>query len=345
MNNITARLTQWAIHKIKNEYPDDVALLVAVEGHSVNNDGHGECFDYFIPATDRGYELSRTFILEGIGHDLYPRSWERTERTADLEDRATLCLGNARVLYSRTPEDAQRFEGLRKRLYDNLKSNDFVYKKTLGKIDEAMGLYRTMMFEDKLYKVRMAAGYIADYLSSTIAYLNGTYLNDWTIGNIKLLSQMKEVPEGFIQYQKSMVAAKTTEELKSLSHLMIECVRRFAMAKKPPRQEPERNPDFNNLAGWYEELSLTWRRLSHYCDTQNAEMALTDGCSLQSELMIVGEEFGLKEMNLLDYYDADDLQALKQRSKELEEYIIARIEEQGARIHGYNSLEEFLKAN
>ncbi len=111
MNHTSNQLTDWAINKIKKEYPEDIALLVAVEGHEVNNDGHGLCFDYFVPATERGYELSQTFILEGIGHDLYPRSWERTEQTADLNDRVTLCLGNAKILYSRTPADTERFEG------------------------------------------------------------------------------------------------------------------------------------------------------------------------------------------------------------------------------------------
>jgi len=38
--------------------------------------------------------LAQTFIIGGVGNDLYPRSWERMERTASLDDRATLCLGD-----------------------------------------------------------------------------------------------------------------------------------------------------------------------------------------------------------------------------------------------------------
>ena len=50
-------LTQWVINKIETEYKEDVALLIGIKGHATNNDDHGECFDYFIPATERGYEL------------------------------------------------------------------------------------------------------------------------------------------------------------------------------------------------------------------------------------------------------------------------------------------------
>lgn len=87
MKNDTQRLTDWVIRTIKTEYPDDVALLVAVEGASINGDGHGEPFDYFVPATERGNELAQTFIIGGVGNDLYPRSWERMERNEEIRYR------------------------------------------------------------------------------------------------------------------------------------------------------------------------------------------------------------------------------------------------------------------
>jgi len=150
MTNATDRLTEWAIDKIQKEYPDDVALLIAVEGSSCNGDGHGEAFDYFVPATERGNELAQTFIIGDVGNDLYPRSWERCERTANLDDWATFCLGNARVLYSRSKEDEERFEAIRKRLFANLSDPAFTYRKALERLDNAMDMYRTMMFEERL---------------------------------------------------------------------------------------------------------------------------------------------------------------------------------------------------
>jgi len=51
--------------------------IIGIKGHSTDGDNHGECFDYFVPATKRGEELAETFIIDGVGHDMYPRSWER----------------------------------------------------------------------------------------------------------------------------------------------------------------------------------------------------------------------------------------------------------------------------
>ena len=345
MNESTKRLTEWAINKIKTEYPNDVALLVGVEGHSVNGDGHGECFDYFVPATERGNELSQTFIIDGIGHDLYPRSWERTERTANLEDRATICLGNAKILYSRSKEDEKRFESIRQRLFDNLKNKEFTYKKALEGLNVAMDLYRTMMFEDSLYKVRMAAGYVDYYLAVAVGYINGSYFKNWFDGQLPELKEMEKLPCNFIEYYRAIVNARTTNEMKSLTHLLISTTREFLAIEKPQKEEMKRKIDYLALADWYQELSLTFRRLRYYCRVSNSHAAFIDGINLQSELGIVQEEFELQEMDLLSSFDAKSLEGISRESMKLEQYIIAEIEKHGVKINKYDTLEDFLKKN
>ena len=47
-------LTKWVIDKIEKEYKNDVSLLIGIKGHSTDGDGHGENFDYFVPATAGG---------------------------------------------------------------------------------------------------------------------------------------------------------------------------------------------------------------------------------------------------------------------------------------------------
>ena len=146
-------LTKWVIDKIEKEYKDDVALLIGIKGHSTDGDGHGEIFDYFVPATERGNELAETFIIDGVGHDLYPRSWERLENSVNLNDMP-IVLDNATILYFRSEADTKRFEECRKRLQENLCNDTFVYGKALECMDKALEIYRSMIFEEKLYRVR-----------------------------------------------------------------------------------------------------------------------------------------------------------------------------------------------
>jgi len=344
MSNTENRLTEWVINKIKNEYPDDIALLVAVEGASCNCDGHGEAFDYFVPLTERGFELAKTFIIGGVGNDLYPRSWERTERTANLEDIATLCLGNAKILYSRSNDNTERFEAIRQQLFDNLANPEFTYKKALENLDVAMDLYRTMMFEERLYKVRGLAGFIHYYLAISVACLNGVYIDDWREGIIPVISKWKELPERFVEYYQAIMAAAATGELRSLAHLLIASTRQFIARYKSENADKPKTSDFSWLAEWYQELRTTWNRLYYYCTAKNADAAFGEACNLQNELGIISEEFGLGEMDLLGCFDPLDLELMSQRAAELEKAVIAAIESKGITIKRYDTLDDFLAA-
>jgi len=344
MKNTMHPLTEWAINKIKTEYPDDVALLVAVEGASINGDGHGEPFDYFVPSTEHGNELSQTFIIGGVGNDLYPRSWERMERTASLDDRSTMCLSGAKILYTRSPEDAARFEAIRQKLYDNLSNPEFTYKKALENLDIAMDLYRTMMFEDRPYRVRGLAGYIHDYLMTSVACLNKTYRRHWHEGIVEEVSQWPELPAHFVEYYQAILAASTVSELKSLAHLLISSARQFIATYKVPLGGCKEKFDYHWLAEWYQELRTWWNRLYYFCDVRNSDAGFREAVSLQGELDIVGEEFGLGELDLLGCFDSSDLNSLRRRAQELEGFIIAAIEGQGLKIRSYDTLEEFLAA-
>lgn len=356
MTETTNRLTEWVIDKIKTEYPDDVALLVAVEGSSVNGDGHGEPFDYFVPAAERGNELAQTFIIGGVGNDLYPRSWERCERTANLEDWATFCLGRGKILYSRSKEDEARFEAIRQKLITNLNDPAFVYKKALERLDSAMDMYRTMMFEERLYKVRGLAGFIHYYLAMGIAYLNKTYVADsgWNQGMLPMYSKWNELPKQFLEYYESIVAAKTVSELRSLAHLLITSARQFISEHKPQSISGVKSTNYQGLAEWYQELRTTWNRIYHYCNIKDSDAAFHDACNLQNELSIISEEFnffysynveekfGLSEMDLLGVFDAQDLEPLSKRAAELEKTIVSEIEKHDIKIRRYDTLEEFL---
>jgi hypothetical protein len=338
-------LTNWAITQIQTKYKDDVALLIAISGHSLEDDCHGECFDYFIPANENGNKLSQTFIIDGIGHDLYPRSWKRIENMANFEDNFTYGLADAKILYVRNEEDKDKFVAMQEKLKANLQNKEFMLKKALEKLDAAMEIYRTMVFEESLYKVRMAAGFIARYLSYAVACINETYFKQRLDLETVELAQMKEIPENFIEYFQGIVKAKSAEELKSFSHKIIGTTREFIATHKQPKMEEAKSPDYEELADWYEEGSLMWRRICYHCDIQNYERAFPDAINLQHELNIIKEEFGLKEMDLLGSFDATDLHAFKQKAQELEKYVISEIENHGVILNKYDTLEQFLAKN
>ncbi len=357
------KLTKWIIDKIEKEYKDDVALLIGIKGHSTDGDEHGEIFDFFVPATERGNELAETFIIDGVGHDLYPRSWERLENSVNLNDMP-IVLDNATILYSRSEEDTKRFEECRKRLHKNLHNDTFVYGKALECMDKALEIYRSMIFEEKLYRVRSESDCIHEWLSRAVAYLNHTYTesaiysesqayNEDEKSRMYSCPEMKTVPEGFFTNAKKLLETDDVEVLRKTVFALLNATRSFILERKPVSSSASDSPDaratkdgpkvdYQGLANWYQELSLTWRRLRYFCQNNMVEKAYTDACYLQEEFLYITQEYKVQEFNLLDSFDQDKLSLLAERANSLEIIIQGILADHGVKINSYNSVEDFL---
>ena len=354
MENVN-RLTDWVIRKIEKEYKDDVALLLAVHGHNTAGDQHGVCFDYFVPSTERGNALAETFIIDGVGHDLYPRSWARLEDSAVLNDMP-IALDGAEILYARTKEDEERFLSLKARLYENLNNPEFVYGKALEYMDRALEIYRTLVFEEKPYRVISEAGCIHLYLSKAAAVLNHSYAeepiisekqayNDDPESRIYHCPAMKEVPKDFFANAERLMREKNPEKLKETVLLLLKATRAFILERQPESRPQELSEvDYKAFAGWYQEMSLTWRRIRYFCENNMPEEAYCDAGYLQQELLYIAEEFGVEEMNLVDSFDPDDLGKLQVRADLLEKRILEILAEHGTTVSSYESAEVFLQA-
>ena len=347
-------LTNWVIQKIKEEYKDDVALLLALHGHNTADDQHGLSFDYFVPATERGNELAETFIIDGVGHDLYPRSWERLEESVMLNDMPVVIDG-AEILYARSDEDRERFLDLKKKLQDNLHDSKFVYGKALEYMDKALEIYRSLIFEDKLYRVRSEAGCIHYELTRAVAVMNHSYAENPIFSReqsydndpdsrIYRCPEMKQVPEGFFENAERLLTETDCEKIKEVICSLLKATRIFIL-KTEPAEEPEvmNEIDYRRFADWYQELSLTWRRIRYYCENDMTELAYCDALYLQEELLYVAQEYRIEEMNLLDAFDSQNLSGLKERADVLENRILEILAEHNTSVRSYNSVEEFLK--
>lgn len=342
---VNEKLVDWAIEKIKKDYKDDVALLIGNSAYKLEKDVDEFSLSYYIPTTEKGYDLAKTFIIDGIGYDLFPISWDRIEDLANLNKDNISSLGEGKILYYRSEDDKQHFLELQSKLQENLQDSEFMFKKALEKLNIAMELYKTMMFEDTLYKVRKASGYIVDYLSIAVANVNLTYFKSGFSNQLSDLLDMENLPEDFVKLYKEIIKASSSEELKKLCYKMIYSTRQFLSDKKEKKQKKDYNKDFNELASWYQELCYTWRRIYEFCDNNNPVEGFMWGCFLQYELDIVREEFRLEEMDLLSAFNSEDMTDYREKAETLEKQMVSIIEKHGVVIDAYSSVEDFLKKN
>lgn len=344
MKKIDKELIDWAINKIETEFRGEISLLLGRKGAcKVPADGDDMAFDFFIPASDHGYSLAKTFIIEDMGYDLFPMSWKRVEGLAALNEGIVFCLADSEILYARNDDDRERFELLRKTLFNNLKNKDFTYIKALEKINYAMDIYKTMAFEKSIGNVRKAAGGIIDYLSYALAIINGTYINrDYGYSDrVKQIKSLPNIPENFLKDYEEILKAKDIEIIFKKTHILMKETREFFEKYTPTKKLKKYN--FDELGGWYEEARYTFRRIEYACKNKRPVECFHLGCYLQIEFDILTEEAGLDKMDLLGTYDADDLALFEKRAKDIEEYILSELKKHGVALRKYEDLEKFLK--
>lgn len=336
-------LTKWAIDKIKTDYADDVALLIGHNTLKLEKDRGESDLSYFVPVDKIPYGFAKTFIIDGVGCDLFSRTWDQLKGLANLSGYNISCLGDVNILYYRSEEDKNRFLDLQQDLKKNLENREYMHKKAVEKMHSAIALFQEMLFENNLSTVRVNAGYIADFLSIAVAYENQTYFKHGQIDQINVLESIESVPKDFIELYKSIVRQQTKEGLVEVCREIISVTKEFL--KLASHEKHSVNENFVELAEWYHELSYTFRRIYNYCDENDTVNSFMWGCMMQSELNIVSEDFGLPMFDLLEAFYADDMTEYYNRAKDIEEQIVSIIKDKGIELDTYSNVEEFVSNN
>ena len=72
---INDKIINWIADRVEHDYAEDIALIL-LYGSYVNGTANAksdvDC--YFIPRTERGYEFSADFIIQGVGYDIFPKN-------------------------------------------------------------------------------------------------------------------------------------------------------------------------------------------------------------------------------------------------------------------------------
>lgn len=333
-------VTEWVLKTVKEKYAEDIALVVS---HStLRMDESEKCISYFVPATKKGEEFAQTFILSGVGYDIWAVPWERLKGFAELEEYNLTCLADGEVLYARTQQDRERFEQLKRVQGANLTDSRKARECALRSYEQAKSIYLEMLFSSG-GDVRMGAGYVLDYLARAIAFSNHSYFKRAQTDQLNELRNMKKVPKGFAGLYSKILFEKEEAVQKKLCFELIDMVRAFLSEEKPKEESGgAREQNYQDLADWYGELSYTWLRLRHYAEKNDAVKVYMWGIYLQNELNSVCEDFGIKKIELMRYYDAEALPAFVTRADDAERQIRDSIVKGGGTIHEFADEKEFL---
>lgn len=349
MKDDDLEILRWAIDKIEHEYRDDVALVVGHGSDMRGMDGQSRHYkgeiDYYVPITERANKFSQSFVVAEVCYDIYPRTWESIEAMATLKDCHTACLADATVLYARSEEDREHFEQLRAKLFQNLASREVALGKARERLSIAQEIFRGMIFDRRLYEVRASAGFVLDYLGQSIALFNGRYFHRNALYQLEELESFEHKPEQFASLYEQIVRCGTVEAIKTRCYQLLTIVEDFLAEPKASKECGCLRYSARGLANWYQEFSHLWHRIRESCMQKDVRRAFIWGCSLQHEIDVVHEEFGLEEMDLMGAFDSDNLSVLQTRAEKVEERIVEAIVKSNVRVAIYPTLSDFLESN
>lgn len=340
------QIMDWAIRDAETVYKGQIALIVGDRyGNKTPADGDGLTLQFFVPRTPEAEGIAKAFIIEDVGYDYYPVSWERLEKIAALQESFTRGLAEGEVLWADTPEDEKRFYALRETLFRNLANPAYTSRILAMRLENAMEIYKTLAFEDDLCAARKGTVFIGLELSEALAAVNGTYLKRGEIGTIAplpLLKTLRRVPEGFIEALAAVTDSKNCETLRALSHTMVKSVRGMLQGLVT-LTEPIPEPGY--LDGWYEESQYTWRRIAYFCEVGDAENALGWAVYLQQEFDIMQGIFAPNRADLLSAFDRNDLAGFAAHCESMRELVRGALLGRGVKMREYGSLSDFLEEN
>jgi hypothetical protein len=303
------------IGKIEKDYKDDIALVVMMGSHLYNDTHPMSDLDmYFIPKTDRGYRLGSVFIIQGIGFDFWPISWERIGRIAGREERITSIVTEGRVLWHGTEDDLERFEKLKKESLEGLKDDERL-KKSKERLASAKTAYHPFHSALSLTQARRHALDVLGDLTECLALFNNVTIRR---GRGKIPGEIKampRVPDGFLERYDTVFLSRSPAEIGTALFGLIDTTGLLVESDdslKDPAQ-------FKVVAnGFYEEFVNMYNKIGRAHQTGDFRTALHVAREMEIELGWLFHDSGetIPDFpDLVGLYDPDDLGKLAGAAK------------------------------
>lgn len=251
------------IDKIKKEYKDDVAVVVMMGSHLYGETHSLSDLDmYFVVNTPRGYELGKTFIIDGIGFDFWPISWERMTRIANHDERITAIITEGQVLYYGSDADLARFNTLKTLALDVSEPKKFI-DKAQNVLKNAYKPYFELQSAQTLAQARKLGTQIVFAVTNALALINKDTVKRGR-GKLKAeLLAMPLIPDAFETHYDVLFESDAIEAIQSAMQALIKntAVLIASESARYASEHPENAQE--KLSGFYEELINFYNKITH----------------------------------------------------------------------------------
>ena len=319
---------------INTHYHEDIALVI-LYGSCFNGSSHDKSdLDVLvIPKTERGTNFAKTFILDGIGFDLWNSSWTILENIARHEDMRAGILADSTPIYFGDEESREKYDRLKAESLEKPSLTAEDYHNAMNFVENAKKYYGGLCLSGTSAYI----GGIVMELVYALCLLNRSYLR---FGAKKILEEAVEfklLPENFVETAKK--AMLEPEAGVSLCGELIRSCESFIRGQF--KGFFENGKLSAHITGLYEEISAHWNKIRNACENGDAVRAFIAASSLQGELDFSAEYLGeYGGFDLFAGYDPSDLGAFRAHCDEIEKKYTAALEKNGVPVTVYTSFDE-----
>lgn len=341
------KLIRMVIERAKRDFPEDIAIIGLTGSFSTGDFYEKSDLDLIIiNNTAQGWGISSCFILEDVGYDIYCTPWEtRINDQANLDNPMISCLVDLQILYCAKPEYMEKFNSYRQRALDEL-------AKPIGRecisrakkyIDKAKLEYANTLLSEDIGAVRYASSELSYDLLNALTNLNNTYFKRGLKRYLEEISSYRYVPDDFEMNYMVVINAKTINEIRSASHIILRSVidlyqRMYTDFVIQPV------PTYDNLNGTYEELWCNSRnKIIASVELQDKFYAYHVAMSTQGFLDEMTEMIGTKKFDIMQYFDSDHLQLFKEKSLQVMDEYLEEYNRVGRKAKRYDTFEQLYK--
>jgi hypothetical protein len=321
------------INKIKKDYEGDVSL-VHVHGSYFYKDTHdlSDLDLYFVPKTKRGYNLGRTFILNGIGCDYWALSWERLERIANHEEKIVSIITEGEILYYHSEEDLKRFNKLKEKAEDTADKERFLNR---GKeiMKDAYKEYFKLLGCGDTTEIRKSIIDIIDKLSYALAQINRSPIKRGRKYLKQEIAAMKLVPDDFESIYENLFKETDIIVIKDMLYTLIKNTGKLLISNNT-------RTFYDNFNGFYEEMIQSYNKIYHACETGEIYTPLFASVELTVEIEELFEKSNCSYTlpDMIAAYDPNDLSKIKNAAKEHQGEFVKVLKNNGVGIVEFDDI-------
>ncbi|HNT35271.1 MAG TPA: nucleotidyltransferase domain-containing protein [bacterium] len=356
------RLINAFVECIRGNFKDDVALVLGY-GSRFRGDHHpkSDLDLVFINDTPRGEEASAQFVIDDIGSDFFPISWERAEGIVSFREALLSLILESAVLYSRSDADLERLESLREkaRWMMSPEGRPRMLRTASEHFEKCcVSLYnmRIAAERDDLASLKIEAANLIHGLLFVIFMINQTYARKSPVKEVIALPIKPEGLDELIgllmnELDPQGVLAAGERLADGTRNLLVEEIRKIA--------RPKEYPDV--YTGLYEEFTGYVQKVFRACDISDPHEAFFKCQLLQSEIARFLDDIesstgwnrlllhsdirqAYQNANLPDLMDAatrSDFHAIREAVGWLDGNLKQLFESRGVPLNVFRSIEEF----